>query len=154
MKINTNSNEVLTNTDASKSFKINASGHAFKILSSGVYEHKIKAVVRELGCNAYDSHVEAGKEDVPFLVHVPNTLEPWYATTDFGVGLSEQQVMNLYTTYFESTKQESNDLIGGLGIGSKSPFAYTDQFTVVSTYDGVCSTFSAYIGTNGFPPRS
>lgn len=152
MKIVGNNTDILTNTGDSQGFQINASGAAFRILSSGVYENKIKAIVRELGCNAFDSHVEAGIEKhIPFSVHIPNGFEPWFAVTDFGIGMSEEIVMNLYTTYFGSSKQGTNDLIGGLGIGSKSPFAYTDQFTVESTHDGIRTTYSAFIGADGTP---
>jgi len=44
-----------------ESFQIKATGKAFKILSDGLYSDKPLAVVRELSCNAWDSHVAAGK---------------------------------------------------------------------------------------------
>lgn len=87
-------------------------------------------MIRELSCNAKDAHVDAGKGDVPFEIHLPNDLEPWFAVTDFGIGLSHEDVTGLYRTYFDSTKTKSNDVTGQFGIGSKSPFAYVDQFTV------------------------
>ena len=40
-------------------FKIRNSAKAFGILSSGLYANKIRAIIRELGCNAVDSHVAA-----------------------------------------------------------------------------------------------
>lgn len=151
MKLNSEINELFTNTGESKGFAISASATAFKILSSQIYENKIKAVVRELSCNAYDSHMQAGKEDEPFTVHLPNAIEPWFEVSDKGVGLSEEQVFDLYTTYFKSTKQDSNDFIGGLGLGSKSPFSYVDQFIIASTFDGVKCVYSAFVGTDGSP---
>ena len=42
-----------------------------------VYSNKERAVIRELACNAHDSHVMAGTTDVPFEVHLPTPLEPW-----------------------------------------------------------------------------
>src|SRR5690242_6346040 len=101
-------------------FRIKASKKAFEILSNGLYSHKIKAVVRELSTNAADSHAAAGKGDVPFKVHLPNNLEPYFYVKDEGVGLSPEQVNTIYTTYFESDKIESNDFTGCLGLGSKS----------------------------------
>lgn len=140
-----------SNIESSSDFTVKASAKAFDILSSGIYSDKEKAIVRELVCNAYDSHVESGKLDTPFHIHVPNELLPSFYVEDFGLGLSNDQVNHLYTTYFESTKTESNDVIGALGLGSKSPFAYTDTFTVESTYDGVRTSFIAYKDSSGLP---
>ena len=119
-----------------RQFTIKATGKAFRILSSGLYKEKILAIVRELSCNAYDAHVDAGKADLPFDVHLPNALEPFYLIRDYGKGLSQEAMETVYTTYFESTKTESNEVIGGLGLGCKSPLSYVDQFTVTSFQGG------------------
>ena len=151
MIINSSKNYVETNMTGSTSFSIKASAKAFKILSDGLYSDKIRAVIRELSCNALDSHTGAGCPDKPIIVHLPNKLEPWFSVRDEGLGLSIDNVLKLYTTYFESTKTDSNDQIGALGLGSKSPFSYTDSFTIVSRYNGIESLYSAYIGVNGEP---
>jgi len=152
MKLDVAVNEVtLSNVGASGEFKIRNSAKAFKILSDGLYSNKKRAIIRELSCNAVDSHVAAGKADVPFEVHLPTMLEPWFAVRDFGTGLDDSQVMNIYTTYFESTKTNSNDFIGALGLGSKSPFSYTENFTVTAVKDGMKRIYSAYINDQGVP---
>ena len=132
-------------------FRIRNSAKAFSILSSGLYANKIKAIIRELSTNAVDSHVAAGRADTPFDVHLPNSLEPWFAIRDYGTGLDHDQVTQIYTTYFESTKTGSNDFVGALGLGSKSPFAYTDNFTVTAVKDGVKRIYSAFINPQGVP---
>ncbi len=137
--------------DTMSAFIIEAHSISFKILSDQLYSDKILAVVRELCCNAFDAHVDGGKKDVPFRVHMPNTLEPWFAVRDWGIGLSHDNVIHLYTTYFGSTKRGSNDKVGCLGLGSKSPFAYTDSFTVTSWHDGVKRIYTAFIGEEGIP---
>lgn len=142
---------VLSNVGAVGEFRIRNSAKAFNILSSGLYANKIRAIVRELSCNAVDSHAAAGKSDVPFEVHLPTTLEPWFAVRDFGTGLNHEQVTQIYTTYFESTKTNSNAFIGALGLGSKSPFSYTDNFTVTAVQDGVQRIYSAFINGEGVP---
>lgn len=142
---------ILGNTKGETEFKIKASAKAFSILSSGLYANKIRSIIRELSCNAYDSHVAAGKKDTPFEVHLPNSLEPWFSVKDFGTGLSVSEVQHIYSTYFESTKNNSNDFIGALGLGSKSPFSYTDNFSVESIKDGTCALFSCIINDNGVP---
>jgi hypothetical protein len=142
---------IMSNVGEIGEFRIRNSAKAFNILSSGLYANKIKAIIRELSCNAVDSHVAAGKADVPFEVTLPNTLEPHFIIRDFGTGLSHEQVTQIYTTYFESTKTTSNEFIGALGLGSKSPFSYTDNFTVTAIKDGVKGIYSAFINGEGVP---
>jgi hypothetical protein len=142
------------NQKSQQAFKIRTSRKSFEILSSGLYSNKIQAVVRELATNAFDSHVAAGKVDVPFLVHLPNKVESWFAVEDFGIGLSPSKAVTTYTTYFDSDKTDSNDYTGALGLGSKSPFCYTDSFSVVTTYEGCRTTFQAYLSAEGVPTLS
>jgi hypothetical protein len=142
---------VLSNVGSVGEFRIRNSAKAFNILSSGLYANKIRAIIRELACNAVDSHRAAGRDTTPFDVHLPTQLEPWFAIRDYGTGLDHDQVANIYTTYFESTKTDSNEFIGALGLGSKSPFSYTDNFTVVAVKNGVKAIYTAYINEQGVP---
>jgi hypothetical protein len=64
--------------------------------------------------------------------------------------MNEEEMNLIYTTYFESTKVESNDYIGCLGLGSKSPYSYTDTFTVESVQNGTKLTYICFI-ENGVP---
>ena len=126
-----------------KAFGILANGKMFNILSSKIYTDKIAAPLRELACNAYDAHVAAGKKNVPFDVFIPTYDNPTFYIEDFGVGMDAQEIEELYSTYGASTKTDSNKFVGCLGLGSKSPFAYTDNFTVVSrknTIEGLIKT--------------
>jgi len=81
-------------------FSIKESAKAFSILSSSLYSKKIKAIIRELSCNARDSRIAAGLPQ-DFYVHLPTRMEPEFWVKDEGLGLSNSEVMNLYTTYFE-----------------------------------------------------
>ena len=142
---------VESNLLISSEFRIKSSAKSFSILSSGLYSNKIRAIIRELSTNAVDSHIAAGKPNIPFLVHLPSMLEPWFSVQDFGTGLDEASVLSIYTTYFESTKTESNDYTGALGLGSKSPFSYTDNFSITVVKNGIKSIFSAFINQQGIP---
>ena len=142
---------VLSNVTEVSSFKVKQSAAAFKILSNSLYANKVRAIVRELSANAWDSHNAAGKADVPIEVHLPSFLEPWFYVKDYGIGLTHEQVINVYTTYFESTKADCNLSIGGFGLGSKTPFAYTENFSITAIKDGVQNDYSAYINDDGFP---
>lgn len=135
----------------SSSFSIAMNAKAFRVLSDSLYENKIGSIVREISCNAYDAHIMAGKKDVPFEIHLPNAFEPWFAVQDYGVGLTPDAIKTVFTVYFSSTKDQSNDAIGAFGLGAKTPFAYTDQFTVTSVVDGIKRIYSAYISGSGVP---
>ena len=127
-----------------KSFGIVFDAKMAKILSSQLYSDSVTAIIRELSCNAYDAHIQGGNSDEPFEVHLPNSLEPWFSVQDWGVGLNPQQISDVYTVYGCSTKTESNDVIGQLGLGSKSPFSYTDAFVVTSVQNGIKHTYSMF----------
>ena len=142
---------IISNVGEIGEFRIRNSAKAFNILSSGLYANKVRAIIRELSCNAVDSHAAAGKKDTPFDVHLPNALAPHFSIRDYGTGLTHEQVTNIYTTYFESTKTASNEFIGALGLGSKSPFSYTDNFTVTAIKDGKKGIYTAFINEAGVP---
>jgi hypothetical protein len=152
MKLHTNTNTIEKSASFVESnYTIDATAKAFSILSDGLYSNKIRAVVRELSTNAYDSHIAAGCKDKPFDLQLPTTLDNTFSIRDYGIGLSQEDCMSLYTTYFRSDKTDSNDAVGCLGLGSKSPFAYTDQFMVESFFNGLHMTFSAYKNENDAP---
>lgn len=126
-------------------------GKAFRVLSDTLYQNKSGSIVREISCNAYDAHVDAGKADQEFIIHLPDNFEPWFSVRDFGKGLSVGDIKNVFTVYFQSTKENSNDAIGAFGLGAKTPFSYTDQFTVTSYQNGICTIYSAFITESGVP---
>jgi len=135
-------------------FRVNTnSSKLFDILQNSLYTDKVLAPVREYICNAYDAHLEA-KNPRPFDAYVPNKNVPEWVVRDYGLGLSKSQVMGLFTTYLMSSKDDSDDLIGGFGIGSKSAFAYTDQFSVVSYQAGTATRYACYINAARLPEIS
>lgn len=152
MQLNQQTNSVRKSEDFGEStFRIAAGAKAFDILSNNLYSNKIRAIVRELSCNAYDAHKEAGTEDVPFIVTLPNAFQRNFKIRDFGTGISPEDIANIYTVYFASTKTDSNDFVGCLGLGSKTPFSYTDMFTVTSFYNGIKYVYSAFKNDHGEP---
>jgi len=148
---NTNTNiERIGSVSHEAQFQIRTSQKAFQILSD-LYSDKPLAIVRELGCNAADAMIMAGKGDQPFHVHLPNAIEPWLTIQDFGTGISHDDIYDIYTVYFASTKTNTNNQIGCLGLGSKSPFSYTDNFTVTSIHQGIRRIYNAFIKEDGNP---
>jgi hypothetical protein len=124
---------------------------AFRVLSDTLYSNKIASIVRELSSNASDAHKASGKEDVPFVVNCPTFLESSFFIRDFGNGISEEDIFNVYVSYFTSTKDKCNDYIGGFGLGSKTPFSYVDQFSVTSFQKGIKKDYIAFFDSEGFP---
>lgn len=136
--------------DNTKNFNIKMNAKVFSILSSNIYSNKMLAPIRELICNARDIHAEVGKLDVAIDITLPSIFSHDFAVRDYGTGMDEATVLELYTSYGESTKaQKSDDTIGYFGIGSKSPLAYVDsyfisnftgsrkQMYIISTEDGI-----------------
>jgi len=135
---------------SSNQFTIQQSSKMFKLLSDSLYSDKVQAVIRELSTNAYDAHVAAGNKN-PFKVILPTQAVPSFTVRDYGTGLSQQDMEELYTTYGASNKNDSNDFVGCLGLGSKSPFAYTKSFSTVSYYNGTKYSYIAAMDENGVP---
>ncbi|EQA7786858.1 ATP-binding protein [Acinetobacter baumannii] len=149
MKLHTEHENLIGNTSNMSSFGIAASAKAFQILSSGIYKHKILAVVRETVCNAYDAHKMVNSNE-KWQVKAPTELDPRFVVRDFGPGLSEDNILDIYTQYFVSTKNEDGEQIGGFGLGAKSPFSYTDTFTVTSYHNEMVRIYTAAL-KNGEP---
>lgn len=101
-----------------------------------LYSNRELAVIREYSTNARDSHVEAGKADVPIQVILPSAMNPYFTVQDFGLGMSAETLKYRYTQFGDSSKRDSNDLNGMLGYGCKSAVAYTHTFTVTAVKDG------------------
>ncbi|MGH6957867.1 MAG: hypothetical protein ACREEW_14470, partial [Caulobacteraceae bacterium] len=122
MKLALIDREIETNLPTSTAFRIGNAAKMFSLLADKIYSDKPLAVVREITCNALDVHKLTGQTR-PFLVATPTDLDPSFSVRDFGTGLTHDEMVGLYTTFFDSTKQDTNDQVGGFGLGSKSPFA-------------------------------
>ncbi len=153
--INTDINNAeLTGNVSSKKLKIASNWKMFKELISGIYSDKAYAIARETFANGIDSHEAAGIQSRPIEVHVPTLIEPFYSIRDFGVSMSMQLMEDVYCTLGESTKDdpnsiESNRYVGKFGLGSKSPFAYTDSFQVTAFYEGKAHMYDIFKGEEG-----
>jgi hypothetical protein len=121
------------------------SAHIMTILRDTLYSDKVLAVLREYSANAWDSHRQSGKPELPIKVVLPTAMEPSLSIRDFGTGLSEEDVFNVYTQYGASTKRDSDTAVGMLGIGSKSGFAYSDSFTITSWHGGMKKIYVAVL---------
>lgn len=145
MQLKTAPNVVSNTLNNTTQYSIKASAKAFKILSDGLYSDKLSAPIRELSTNAYDAHVAKGNTNIPFDVHLPSVAEPWFSIRDYGIGMSKHELQTTYTTYFDSNKTHSNDFVGCMGLGSKTPFTLSDAFTVTSIKNNKKTTVINYL---------
>lgn len=104
-------------------------------LLTNLYQDPELAVIREYIANGMDAHTAAGV-DKPVLVYAPTYEVPEFRVTDFGVGMSRETMTTVYPMYGASLKSDSNDEIGGFGLGCKVGLAVSSQFTVNTTKDG------------------
>lgn len=153
MKLNTENYEIEAQLPDNRfEFKIKQNAKMFSILSDGLYSDKISTVIRELSCNAYDAHVFAGKKNIPFIVKLPNKLDYIFSIEDQGTGINPDKIADVYWTYGESSKTNSNEFIGALGLGAKSPFAYTkNSFIVKNRFNGKEYSYICFISETGEP---
>lgn len=128
--------------EAGETLKIEATAKVFDMMYTDLYRDKMAAAIREIVCNAVDSHIMSGV-DKPVRVTVPTAANPTFEVKDFGSGMSPE-VMEVYKTVSGSTKQTSNEVTGALGVGSKAPYAYTDVYQVINGHGGMVEIISMY----------
>jgi len=125
-------------------FMMTNSAKIIDMVINKMYTNKSGAIIRELSCNAWDAHVEKGNTEVPFEIHLPTWLQKTFMLRDYGTGIPHDQFEFIYTNIGGSTKENSNDYIGAMGLGSKSAFAMVDSFTVENWRDGFKSTWLCF----------
>lgn len=121
-----------------------------KMLSKNLYSDEIGSPVRELVSNALDSHRRADV-DKPIIVSLVSTKDNNYefSVEDFGVGLDTDDVKNIISKYGRSLAREEKNSLGAMGLGFKSPLAYTSSFYFIARKNGVETKWMMYEGEEG-----
>ena len=122
----------------------------FSLLSESIYTYGRLAGVREIISNALDATVRA-KSSRPIQIKGPSALQPSFSVRDFGPGLVDQEIDDLYTCLGASSKKEVEDEVGFFGVGALSPFAYVESFNVQSFKDGLVRLYSIFMNEKGVP---
>lgn len=152
MQINTVKRKIqssgLSNSRATFSSALNSK--LFDILA-GLYTNIPDAIVRELIANGLDASKEAGNAHTPLDVHVPTRLEPFFSVRDYGAGMTHEFMMDSYSVVGFSSKDQSNEMIGGFGIGRISALAYTDSYTVECINGGEKRIYTIFKNEDGLP---
>ena len=68
------------------------------------YSDPMVAIIREISANGLDANIEANASR-KLEIHVPSVVSPNFSVRDFGNGLSEQEMFELYSKYGKSTKR-------------------------------------------------
>ncbi len=123
---------------------------SFNHIISNLYRNPLGAVMRELTTNALESHIIAGT-DKRVAIQLPTALDQEFVIRDFGTGLTHDQVEKYLNSLFSSSKDGDNNMMGGFGLGSKSPLALVDTFNLVSICNGKKNTY-AWIKEGGKLP--
>ena len=133
--------------EVTMTFDQNSIAHIMGVLTD-LYSDEELAIIREYSTNAYDSHIEAGQTR-PIEVTTPTVLNPVLKIQDFGVGMSREDVINIYSKYGASTKRGTNEQTGTLGLGCKSALTHSDQFTVTAIKNGIKTIVNVSRGDDG-----
>jgi hypothetical protein len=115
-------------------FDQNSLAHLMSVMTD-LYSDPELAVIREYSTNAWDSHKAAGVVR-PIEITLPNGLSPYFRVKDYGLGMDIDDIENIYSQYGASTKRDTDDQVGMLGLGCKSAISYTNQFNVVAVKNG------------------
>lgn len=119
-------------------------GFALNAVSKNLYSNPIGSFIRELVSNAVDANTE-NNSDKPVLVRIFKEDSLWYfSVKDYGKGLNEETFAGVYMNWFNSSKRDNNDLIGGWGLGSKTPLSYVDSYDFITISEGIEYHYSIY----------
>lgn len=138
-----NHQEIIIGSFEESSFSIDQSSSViFDILRSKMYSNKIGAVAREIASNSRDANREAKTDK---NIEIEFTNDNFLSTIgdtsiifrDYGIGISPDRMETIFLKYAASTKRDSDLQTGGFGIGSKTPFCYTDSFVIKTINEGV-----------------
>ena len=67
----------------------------------------IQSIIREILSNAIDANIAAGVQK-PVQVHFANPVEPVFYIKDFGIGMTEEEIIKVFGTYGASNKRNDN----------------------------------------------
>jgi len=133
-----------TSSDMEISIDLENSLKLFNILIES-YKNPRSSLVREYTSNAWDANAIVGKNNVPVVVKIDEDEAGWYIEfIDEGVGMTYNFFRTTFSKLLKSTKEKTNEQIGGFGIGSKTALSYTNYFYITSAKQGRRNQFAIF----------
>lgn len=126
---------------------IEKSAHLIRMLTKA-YADPIGSIIRECAANAKDSHTMANKPDVPIIVRIVTEANgnKVFEVEDIGVGLDGEEFYKYIMGIGETTKSLISNVIGGYGIGCKSPSSYSDGYYYTCRKNGIELKYMIFAG--------
>ena len=160
MKITSNTDNWDT-TNTAKTITVDDEGMAKMVglISKNIYS-KPASAFREYWLNARESHQATGT-DTPMTVILPGydtfssddmftvgnatisvntSTDHMFMIRDFGTGMDRNELKGMITSAGSSSKDNSDEFGGGMGIGSLSGFSVSDQIVFTAFKDGKRNT--------------
>ena len=117
--------------------------HLASLFSDDIYSNKPLALIREYSANALDANIFAGKATTPIRVTLPTRFAPQLKIRDYGYGLTQDEMDDIYASIGESTKRDTNTAVGCFGLGCKAGYSYGSRsFLVISYNKGIKTTYN------------
>lgn len=145
--------EVLA-SGSTKQMLIKANGKAFKILASSLYKNIAMAILREYAQNCQSSHILSGNEQIPFEIELPTIFNPILRFTDYGQGMAPEFIEdneNGYLSCFSSSREDTNLVSSGYGIGRCAILGMVDSYIIKSYYNKKEYIYTLFISSSGSP---
>lgn len=120
------------------SIDMNAMSHIIDRLTQ-LYSVPLDAAIREIVSNAIDATKIKQQNSNKPVGPVKLEIDPYTSElkiSDSGIGMTKEDIVNIYSKYGASTKKLDLNTIGAYGLGAKAPLAYTDSFTITTRKDG------------------
>ena len=127
---------------------------AIFMLTHKLYSNPLESFLREIVSNGWDSHVVANKKDEPVVITIePNVdgsididADPielfqdskFYniSIRDYGTGMAPEDFDQYYMSLLATTKDTSDELIGGYGIGRFTAITVSSNALINNYYNG------------------
>ena len=137
------------NISLNSNFTISSNDTAFASLVDNLYSNKHLALVRELISNSIDATKKSNKK-TPINIDVDKNH---FSIQDFGIGMNIDDFFNIYCVYMNSNKIDDKNMNGGFGIGGKTPFIFSKEFTIETTSPetNIRHKFKLYYNENNTP---
>jgi uncharacterized protein YneF (UPF0154 family) len=130
---------LIGNVQETRTMSVSNDPMLMSMLSTGFYTNPLRTTIQEIMFNAWDAHKVSNRQDIPIDIHID--CNSGLTIRDYGIGISDENMDSIYCVYGKSTKRKDKNQTGGFGLGCKSPFSYTESFTVTSRNNGIKSVY-------------